>query len=109
MDLAEIDKAGYFIQDVNLHRNIDTAKYVKQCESGGLYKPRWDFEGNKWVEGLDSIELENKLADEMWKRKIAKAEILAKRVMNEKKDGAVWRDKLIDLKRGYKKQIKGLE
>jgi hypothetical protein len=109
MIFREIDKDGYYLRDVNLHRNIDPDRYIEQNWTVGLYRPRWSRTQKLWCEGMLAADIEKIQTVNKLKRKIARAEILARRVMAEKKDGAVWRNRLIDLKRKYKKEIKELE
>jgi len=47
MIYREIDKDGYYIQDIELDNNTDNKKYILE-NYGDMIKPKWD--GSKWVD-----------------------------------------------------------
>ncbi len=107
----EIDENGYYIGDVNLHRNFNPKRYIEQnWEGQSLHKPRWSSTQKMWYEGMDKAELAKKLAINVLKHKITKAEILIKKIPSVKiKYGEIRRVQLVEYIRKIKKQIQELK
>lgn len=80
MTFRKIDKGGYYIGDVEIDTTIksnvkiDGIDYIYLNWTGQvLYEPQWDFENQKWIEGLALELVEKKLAIEKLKAKIIRA------------------------------------
>ncbi|WP_458119780.1 hypothetical protein [Paenibacillus sp. Z6-24] len=61
-----VNKEGYFVKDVLEDQSFvgtvlledGSGTIIAEPVLAGLYKPRWDFEGKQWVEGLSAEEIE---------------------------------------------------
>ena len=108
MIYREIDDKGYYLQDVNLHRNIDSERYIEQNWTEGLYKPRWSKTQNIWIEGMDKAELEKMLAVQKLRGKINRAKGLIRKGYATPL-GEHWKIHLLQYIKEYWKEIRELE
>lgn len=61
-----VDKEGFFIEDLPVTDNFvfnqnifsENGTTIVDTLPIGLYKPRWDFENEQWVEGLKDSEIQ---------------------------------------------------
>ncbi len=59
-----VDKNGHFIEDVLVDVSFtgtsllgDKGTLIAETVPAGLYKPYWDFEQSRWVEGMSTEEI----------------------------------------------------